>query len=228
MKKWVSALLALGQACASAATLLLTLEFPGGEVIRCTVAEDAGLYYALADTEDLTAFSAIQMKLGTPGPVFEEPLDLAAQRRRFFQVAAMSVFDPRDTDGDGIDDVYELLHPDILDALDPTDAHDDPDGNGLTHLQEYLINRFGDEDGKVQIVSAETSVLVGPAIEVPGVTSIESREVSVQIGPVVAVPKEAEVYSQEVSVLIGPAIETSGVSEVHSLEVSVHIETPPP
>ncbi|HMP72123.1 MAG TPA: S8 family serine peptidase [Kiritimatiellia bacterium] len=52
-----------------------------------------------------------------------------------------------DTDGDGMPDGYELLDafgnlrpPDQrLNPLDPTDAHEDFDGDGLTNLEEYLI-----------------------------------------------------------------------------------------
>jgi hypothetical protein len=46
-----------------------------------------------------------------------------------------------DTDGDGIDDRYELDRPSILDPLDPTDAGEDPDGDGLTNLEEYDADR---------------------------------------------------------------------------------------
>ena len=47
-----------------------------------------------------------------------------------------SIFTPLDTDGDQIDDLYELSHPD-LDPLDPSDAYRDPDHNGLTYHHEY-------------------------------------------------------------------------------------------
>ena len=60
-------------------------------------------------------------------------------QRSFYRVVCASIFTPQDSDGDYIDDVYELNRPDILDPLDPTDASEDPDNNGLTNLQEYLI-----------------------------------------------------------------------------------------
>lgn len=41
-----------------------------------------------------------------------------------------------DTDGDGMPDAWEIEYD--LDPLDPSDAHDDLDGDGLTNLQEYL------------------------------------------------------------------------------------------
>jgi uncharacterized protein YjbI with pentapeptide repeats len=45
---------------------------------------------------------------------------------------------PLDFDADGIDDVYELRRPSILDPLITTDAFLDPDGDGRSNLEEYL------------------------------------------------------------------------------------------
>jgi len=70
----------------------------------------------------------------------------------------VSLFAPLDSDGDRIDDVYELQRPDILDPLDPDDALLDPDGNGLTHLEEYLRALF-DLDSPPQFHSREVSAL---------------------------------------------------------------------
>jgi hypothetical protein len=42
-----------------------------------------------------------------------------------------------DSDGDGIPDEYELAHG--LDPNNPLDAQEDPDHDGLTNLQEYLL-----------------------------------------------------------------------------------------
>src|SRR5205814_10181328 len=44
---------------------------------------------------------------------------------------------PLDTDGDGIDDVYELQHSSVLNPLDPSDAARDSDGDGLSNLEEF-------------------------------------------------------------------------------------------
>lgn len=42
-----------------------------------------------------------------------------------------------DSDDDGMPDWWEILHG--LDPFDPSDAHEDLDGDGLTNLEEYLL-----------------------------------------------------------------------------------------
>jgi hypothetical protein len=55
----------------------------------------------------------------------------------FYRVRQVPLGDPLDVDGDGIDDVYELRHPSLLDPLNPADAGLDADGDGLSNLEEY-------------------------------------------------------------------------------------------
>ena len=55
---------------------------------------------------------------------------------------------PQDTDGDGLPDSWEQKYG--LNVYDPTDAAQDADGDGLTHLQEYQLGthpRHSDTDG---------------------------------------------------------------------------------
>ena len=66
--------------------------------------------------------------------------------------------DPKlyDTDGDGMDDRWEVYQStqvfcdgsvtNVLDPLDPTDASEDPDGDGLTNLEEYRLNQRNEDD----------------------------------------------------------------------------------
>src|SRR3954471_22786226 len=63
--------------------------------------------------------------------------DLPATRTSFYRILGVPQSQPRDVDGDGIDDVYELSHPGILSPLNPSDASLDSDGDGLSNLQEY-------------------------------------------------------------------------------------------
>jgi len=62
---------------------------------------------------------------------------LAQEEAAFYQLQSVPRSASIDTDGDGMDDVYELLHASILDPLDPSDAMRDPDGDGRTNLEEY-------------------------------------------------------------------------------------------
>ena len=54
-----------------------------------------------------------------------------------------------DTDNDGIADWYEYRYPSVLDPANPADAGNDPDGDGLTNLQEY-------QNGTIPTVSDNT------------------------------------------------------------------------
>ena len=55
----------------------------------------------------------------------------------------------QDTDGDGMPDEWEIVYGVVLDPADPADAAYDPDGDGLSNLQEYLagtLPHFADID----------------------------------------------------------------------------------
>lgn len=55
----------------------------------------------------------------------------------FFCGLAIDAATPADTDDDGIDDIYELLRSDVMNPLDPFDALEDADGDGVPNLEEY-------------------------------------------------------------------------------------------
>ena len=55
----------------------------------------------------------------------------------FYRVREVPLITPLDLDQDGIDDVYELNRPELLNPLYNVDAQDDFDGDGLTNLEEY-------------------------------------------------------------------------------------------
>ncbi len=65
--------------------------------------------------------------------------------RGFIRVEQRSISNPADTSGDGVDDVWKLLHG--LDPLSATDVLEDGNGNGLTWKDEY---QMGTDPGNPQ------------------------------------------------------------------------------
>ena len=114
---------------------------PGGEV-TVEVPSDLDHYYVLHQNPDLGEVTTpVDIALGTQGSTQLRDPNSAFPARSFFTVERIPLALPRDSDGDGIDDAYELLHSTFLHPLDSGDASGDPDNNGLTHLQEYLQSR---------------------------------------------------------------------------------------
>ncbi|MBX3734199.1 MAG: hypothetical protein KF791_16610 [Verrucomicrobiae bacterium] len=56
---------------------------------------------------------------------------------RFYRVHQVPLATPRDVDGDGLDDLYELALYPWLDPLSPSDASFDPDGDYQLTIEEY-------------------------------------------------------------------------------------------
>ena len=99
---------------------------------------DASSYYILYGGTILTNINQpIALALGTAGALSLQDVSpqVAAQ---FYRVARIPLTQPLDSDGDGIDDVFELTYPGCLNPLDATDATSDCDGDGRSNLQEYF------------------------------------------------------------------------------------------
>ena len=155
---------------------------------------DPSRYFLLEGSVDLLEFTPETMGLGSDAPIWEIPF--AGRGRGFYRILPLNVFAPRDSDGDGIDDVYELVNSDILDPLNPLDAHLDPDGNGLTHLDEYRM-RFALDDEPPQYHSNETTLFNfgAPTARLEGI----SKELTMfnfwAPSGVLAVSKEVSLYN---------------------------------
>ncbi len=75
--------------------------------------------------------------LGVDGDVeVTDPLPVEGSSAGFYRIQRVSRGAPLDSDGDGLDDVYELTRPTVLNPLDASDAARDSDGDGYTNLQE--------------------------------------------------------------------------------------------
>jgi hypothetical protein len=86
--------------------------------------------------------------------------DLTATASRgsaFYRVRKIPLNQPLDTDGDGIDDAWELIHRRPGSALNNLDANEDHDGNGVPDLQDWQSERLP----TVDFVLRTTSVREG-------------------------------------------------------------------
>ena len=93
-------------------------------------------YYLLLEGSTLGSIhTPIDLQLGAPAS--GELSGPAGPRVSFYRVRSVPLTASLDSDGDGLPDVYELLHGTWLNALDPTDALKDADGDGLTNTEEY-------------------------------------------------------------------------------------------
>ena len=95
--------------------------------------------------------------MGDVGAAWAYAVQLGPQQG-FFRVQAHDIFTPADTDGDGIDDRYELQHPECLNPLSYYDASQPCLTNGMSNYQYYLRDLFGGPGTAVQVFSHETSV----------------------------------------------------------------------
>ena len=86
--------------------------------------------------------TAVQATLPTNGATKLTLSDPSAvgQSNGFYKVKQITTTAPEDSDGDGIDDIFELHHPQILDPINPSDATEDADEDGSSNLSEYLAS----------------------------------------------------------------------------------------
>lgn len=177
-------------------------------------ADDPGSYYLLQYSEDMIHWGPIDMSLAE-----QSTLELVPNvKKGFFRALPYSENAPLDSDGDGIDDVYELNHRELLNPLDPTDGSKlSPNGGGLTNYQVYL-NLFRITSYKIlQRESREVSVFNFGS---PSATfEANTREQSVfNFGSPSAT---FEANSRELSLYNGEAVPYSDLLQIETREVSL-------
>lgn len=194
----------------SAATTALTISRTQNGIFLETPADDRS-YFILNQSESLVTFQPISLELGTGGVLWEVVDPTAA--RQFFQVRQVSIFAPEDTDGDTIDDLYELSHPD-LDPLNGADADLTIPGQQITYLQQYR-NIFGFSDDTPQFYSREvTAFNFGAPVD-----AAISREFTLFNFGEASAPVEA--ISQEISIYNGSGpLPYAEMPQVYSREVT--------
>ena len=181
---------------------VVTVEFLG----------NPGAYYLLEYSADLRTWGPADMSLGIPSTLDITP----GVTKGFFRAIPFSKYSPQDTDGDGIDDIYELNNSE-LDPLDPSDGTKlAPGGGGRTNYQVYL-NLFGILSYKIlQREGREVSVFnFGSGTPFEAIT----REQSVfNFGSPSA---SVEANSREISLYNGQAVPVSDLMQRESREWSV-------
>jgi hypothetical protein len=182
-------------------------------VVTVEFADNPGVYYLLEHSPDLIQWAPADMSLGIDSVLDLEP----GITKGFFRAVPYSKFSPQDTDGDGIDDIYELTHSSVLDPLNPNDGSRlAPGGGGLTNYQVYL-NLFGILSYKIlQREGREVSVFnFGSGTPFEAIT----REQSVfNFGSPSAT---VEANSREISLYNGQAVPVSDLMQRESREWSV-------
>lgn len=101
---------------------------------------DTGSYYVLLRGVKVTQVGRpVALARGLASPVtMTDPDPAASQAAAFYRIRQVPLTQPLDTDGDGIDDVYELAHATQLNPLNVADAAK-PSGDGSTWLERYRL-----------------------------------------------------------------------------------------
>lgn len=239
-----TALLLAGTSLVHAQDLVLDHHFdPTNGVLILSLPPNPSAYYTLEWTEDFQTFTPIGLSLGDVGPVWAYSV-LLGTSQGFFRVQAHDIFSPQDSDGDGIDDRYELEHANCLNPLVYADASQPCLVPGMSNYQLYLRDLFGGPGVALQFFSHETSVFnfgaptavheaISPELSVynayPGsgpptsdLNQVFSREVTTwnfgsPSAPVEAISREATVFN------LG---QPSAPIEANSKEISVYNANP--
>ncbi|HRI16661.1 MAG TPA: hypothetical protein PLX89_27020, partial [Verrucomicrobiota bacterium] len=117
------------------------LDGVGRAVLVVPVSPDS--YYILYRGDDLQTVQAPAALAAGPSSVDPQPVELTddialvLSSTRFYRVERVPITAPKDSDGDGLDDVYELTRRRLLDALNASDATQDPDGDRQLTVDEY-------------------------------------------------------------------------------------------
>ncbi len=185
------------------------------EEVVVSIPQRPGLYFTLEGTEAFAGFDPLAMNLGWQPVDWGIPMNLLGPVMTF-RFTGHSVYGPLDTDGDGMDDVWELENG--LNPLDPSDAFVDPDGTGLTNWQRYQLTgrgvpikdvigrelslfNFGEPTAPLEALSREVSVFNGEELPRSTIQDVVGREVSlfnfgeVPGGSVAAESREVSIFN---------------------------------
>ena len=144
-------LLAAGQG--AGATNRIAMELDSNRVLHLAFPSLTTEYHLVSYSDSLTGslWGLTGALLGAEGAIgWQDEESLGRSGQLFYRVLTRPVTAPADSDGDGMDDVFELRHAAVLDPLNPADAEEDADGDGLDNLAERLAGtdlQNADTDG---------------------------------------------------------------------------------
>lgn len=107
---------------------------------RVEFESDINFYYVLYQGAEVVAIRlATDMTLGAPGVGQLTDHSAPTQAASFYRIQRIAISQPVDTDGDGIDDLWELRNRRPGAALNGNDAREDHNGNGFPDLDELSL-----------------------------------------------------------------------------------------
>src|SRR6185436_14383268 len=93
-----------------------------GKTFSVSYLSDTNFYYVLQQGNSVTNITTpVQLALGTNGDA-RFVIPSTASAASFYRLRKVPVLQPLDTDGDGLDDVYELRNSQFLNPLDASDG----------------------------------------------------------------------------------------------------------
>ena len=109
-------------------------------------------YHLVSYTDSITngIWGLTNLMMGAEGELIWDDEEAGAKSaQRYYRIISRPVSQPADSDGDGIDDVFELRHSDILDPLNPDDAGaQDADGDSIGEIYKEVREARAVEDAK--------------------------------------------------------------------------------
>jgi hypothetical protein len=126
--------------CLWASDFLVTPEITeDGQGISFHFPSGTDVYFQVWASDSLTSeWTQVRgMTLGEEGTqAWKDATAITSFTGLYYRLRRLPISDPDDYDGDGMDDVFELRHSDILNPRDPSDAYEDFDNDGLANLEE--------------------------------------------------------------------------------------------
>lgn len=186
--------------------------------ISLSLSPNVAVYYIVEESPGLGGqelFSAriLTLGFGLPSVSFRVDTNRAIS---FFRPNPIIVYAPRDTDGDFIDDVYELSHG--LDPLNPADANVILGTNDLTNLQIYR-QLYGIGSQPAEYFSHEITAFNfgGPSAAIEAISKeITAFNIGAPVFSVEAESRELSIWNGEG----GPA--QAGMPQVESRELTLY------